>query len=120
MNKLETEARIRELHAVYRAEMQYGTQFQTRAWEHYNEAEGASDGYVEMRGDFRQRAGNDGHGNATNDYKYGQYKEAQAAAKDNAWYMTRAQTCAQMAAMHFAKAAAIQADILRLQANMPG
>ena len=110
-----TKARIEQLYAIYRKEMAYGNQFIHLAWQMRNEAEGASDGYVEMRADFRRRAGNDGHGNATNDYKYSQFKEAQTAGKDNAWYMTRAQMNAAMAQMHFAKASAIQAEIHRLQ-----
>lgn len=106
--------RVSRLHEIYRQEMEYGNQFVLLAWQMRNEAEGASDGYVEMRGDFRKRAGNDGHGHATNDYKFSQYRDAQAAGRDNAWYMTRAQMNAAMAQMHFAKAAAIQAEIHRL------
>lgn len=114
-----TRTKITNLHAIYRLEMKQGTELQAIAWKHHKEAELASDDYVAMRAEFRSRAGNDGHGDATNDYKYSQYKEPQTAGKDNAWYMTRAQTAAQLATMHFAKAAAVQAEILRLQTMQP-
>lgn len=110
---------IASLWVQYTEEMMTGRQLQERAWLMMNEAEGASDGYVEMRAEFRQRAGNDGHGNATNDYKYSQFKDAQTAGKDNAWYMTRSQMFAAMASMHFNKAAAIMANIARTEAQLP-
>jgi hypothetical protein len=108
------QGRIAQLHEIYRQEMALGRQFQDRAWQMRNEAEAASDGYVDMRGQYRDRVADDGFGNATNDYRYSQYSEAQKAGKDNAWYMIRAQMDAQMATMHFAKASAIQAEIHRL------
>lgn len=102
------------LHEMYRLEIKQGTDLQATAWKHWKDAEQAAKDYVAMRAEFRSRAGNDGHGDATNDYKYSQYKEPQTAGKDNAWYMTRAQTAALLATMHFTKASAIQAEIHRL------
>lgn len=109
---------IGELMDQYLKAMREGGELQYKAWVYMNEAEAASDSYVEMRAEFRARAGNDGHGNATNDFKFSKFKEAEAAGKDNAWYNQRATMMAGMAAMSFSRATALMADLARTEAKL--
>lgn len=111
--------RIEQLFNQYKHEMVQGTELQKNAWAMMNESEPAAEQYVEMRKEYRARKGSDGYGNATNDYAYSQYSEAKKAVGDNQWYMQRAIMFSNMAQMHFAKAAAIMADILRRQQALP-
>lgn len=115
------DARIKQrnqLWAEYKACMQRGTEYQRKATAMHNESEPAAESYVEMRKDFRARSGNDGYGDATNDYKYSQYSDAKKAVGDNQWYMQRAIMFAGLAQMEFAKAAALMQNIVRIEAKL--
>lgn len=107
-----------ELLKEYRACMQRGTQYQKHATEMYLQAEQAAADYAQMKKDFRASPANRGALPATVDYKFGRYDVAQAAVKDNTWYMTRAMMSSAAASMEFNKAAALMQNIVRIEAKL--
>lgn len=114
--RMAVRSQIIELHSQYRQCMKQGRTMEELAYVMLvGEADPASEAYVRMRAEFRERHGNDGFNNAVRDATYATLAVAQAAGKDHAWYQARAQAYAGLATMEFTKAAAIMADIRRLQ-----
>lgn len=103
--------RLNELLNLYTQTMRNGNMLRNKAAEMRGLADQAADDYTRMRDEYRDRHGWDGWSNTVNDTKYSGLNVAQAAIKDNQWYMQRAQTYSSEAAMYYAQATAIMGNI---------
>jgi hypothetical protein len=109
-----TKAQIEALWATYNHSMKMGQAAEREAIRTRMEAEQAAEDYRSMKIENRVRRGHSGNpstGQANDDTRFAGFTVAQAALKDNQWYMAQAAMYSSEAGMHYQKAASVMACI---------